>query len=155
MRNPVLEPDEIVDFKDDLLPCQRQWLDAMASGRYRKTKGQLSRDPRYNCALGVAARELAGRSDWFNHDGDLPADLSEQLQLFSESGVFRPGYGVDTGTALPQRAVTDLNDDTNLSLVEIGKLFQDAPWLVFRNIPVPPKLDMGHLKEKYGIVKTY
>lgn len=124
-----------------MTPHQAQWLDALESGRYTKGHEYLKRTVNnctYHCCLGVACEIFKEQlniketnADGYHKFGmfltELPTPITTLLQLRSNTGVLVTKYcpNTDNGVYGVFATLTEINDETNLTLHDIARYIRD------------------------------
>ena len=140
-------------YKNEFTPEQRKWIDALKSGKYKKTRGTLmnltkKNEPKGYCCLGVYCfisnqKWRVGNSKAIfgkYQDTELNNTQTRKLKLYSSLG------GLLTDVSFKKRklgrnkdysfnALAEINDseDITMSLVDIGKWIEANPHAVFKN----------------------
>jgi hypothetical protein len=114
---------------------QREWIDALKSGRYSQTKQYLYDEKGY-CCLGVGCdlfvQEHPARARWDGEDGvrEIVVDPEDGGYLETESAELPQsvmhwlGLRGYNGEAESGSSLATLND-TGLTFIEIAKLLED------------------------------
>lgn len=132
---------------NEFTPEQREWLDALKSGKYEQCKGLLHKAGDGYCCLGVAM-DLAGLANdeedqedengvsYFDEEGgdsnvELLPSVTRKLQLNEHSGKIKDEYDF-TQEGLPNNTLAELND-LGWTFTQIANLLETQPWLFFEN----------------------
>lgn len=125
---------------------QKKWIDKLLSGTTRKAKGQLFKHGRM-CCLGVAAKECGlDKKHTINCKFNLAhTETLKALKLYDCNGfIFIKNVSKKWIKKLKlypdlqdqilnkKIALVSLNDDTNMSHVEIGKFINENRKAVFK-----------------------
>ncbi len=138
-------------------PEQEEWLQALESGKYKKTVGSLTLEntatkERSHCCLGVACEifkdrfklreeayaEVSGISKiMYNKQyvGYLPIELEQMLKLKSWHGLFDSLVAVNGTFARSLAVLNDqvFKDDTDFK--NVAKFIRENAALIFNNTP--------------------
>ena len=135
-------------YKNVFSPEQRKWIDALKSGKYRKTTGTLmtltQKDkPKGYCCLGVycmlSGQKWRSKENWTDNrkayfgklqDTELNIAQTRKLKLYGQLGDFKKPRTVKRKMI---DHLAELNDSTKMSLAEIGKWIEAHPYVVFKN----------------------
>jgi len=100
-----------------LTEAQQLWVDALRSGKYEQTTGQLLKDGRY-CCLGVACEVAMYHGVIFEYDGengDLTGNfVGDWLEITTDKGPYT------------QEKLIDLNDKEKKSFSEIADYIESC-----------------------------
>lgn len=114
---------------------QEKWLQALESGKYKQTQGELCEGGKY-CCLGVATHvfnpdhQALKDNGWFR-DGIVtrfrtaPPDIQEALKLRDEHGDFVHTFGTFDG-------LVDMNDSGEFTFKDIAEFIRKNPENVFQ-----------------------
>ena len=114
---------------------QEKWLQALESGKYKQTQGELCEGGKY-CCLGVATHvfnpdhQALKDNGWFR-DGIVtrfrtaPPDVREALKLRDEHGDFVHTFDTFDG-------LVDMNDSGEFTFKDIAEFIRKNPENVFQ-----------------------
>jgi hypothetical protein len=122
---------------------QERWLQALESGEYKQSEGELHKDGAY-CCLGVATHifnpnhEALKNNGWRKYKDVIllsktaPPDVVESLRLRDNHGSFSsPRTFESSGNAW--EALVELNDSGGFTFEDIAKIIRENPYEVFTN----------------------
>ena len=111
-------------------PLQRKWIAALESGKFKQAKGRLF-DGKGYCCLGVACVVMGEKPTDYSGDylflgemENLPPKIAKSLRLRTRSG--------DANKLTMGFRLTELNDESSLSLEEIGGMLRALPHRYFK-----------------------
>ena len=134
----------MTDDKQQLTPLQESWVEALESGDYTQTTGQLRRTPIAGeilgvavtieeafCCLGVAC-DLLPDTSWDGDDTDnaYPSATADLPKAVRQAFGFRTSSGVFTLDG-DNKSLVGMNDEDKLSFAEIAEFVREHPDLIF------------------------
>lgn len=125
-----------------------EWVDGMMKniGKFKKAKKVLRRGEQYRCFLGCALEYTSAFED---PDRDCLKASYILLGLRNPYGNIHPRF-VLVYKRTPVSSVSDLNDNTNCSIQEAGRILKKYEWLFRVNLPIPKEY-----KDQFKEAKKY